>query len=458
MLGLVPGTRTLAIGTPLLDVLDVSELRAVLAHELGHPRRRRHPARAGGRPHRPGPRRHHPVARQRGDRPGVLRLLALPAPGQRRRPAGPGGRRRPGRWVAGRQAAADALRDVEVAAQADDVFKYEYLGPLFQRGRRPDDLVGGWRRLVADGDRTRELARAADADRADRPLGLPPPDPRADPPDRRPGPGGRRRSRPGRSSLFRDPDAWIRAANDRWLRLAGIPEDREAVPWSAWGEVVASAEQVERAGDTDRALDRLGCRPDSPACTPPSPVGGSATSPPPSSRAAGGRPAPTNGARSLRPPSWPPRRRRRWPAGRGGPRRGRARGAAHARRTADRAAAARRRRHRGRLDRRASSRRPRRSPPARSVRPSTWPRRLPRLPRLAAPRRRRPRAAATAAGAGPPTACPSRPSRRSPARCRRPIAGWSRCPAGSAPGRWSASATRASAWVTAPCCTTRSPT
>ena len=52
------------------------------------------------------------------------------------------------------------------------------------------------------------------------------------------------------------------------------PRTAEAVPWSAWGEVVASAEQVERAGDTDRALDRLGLPTDSPACTPPSLVGG----------------------------------------------------------------------------------------------------------------------------------------------------------------------------------------
>ncbi|HEX7168010.1 MAG TPA: M48 family metallopeptidase, partial [Acidimicrobiales bacterium] len=36
LLGMVRGKRTLAIGVPLLDVLDVSELRAVLAHEMGH--------------------------------------------------------------------------------------------------------------------------------------------------------------------------------------------------------------------------------------------------------------------------------------------------------------------------------------------------------------------------------------------------------------------------------------
>ncbi len=36
MMGLVRGRRTMAIGAPLLDALDVSELKAVLAHELGH--------------------------------------------------------------------------------------------------------------------------------------------------------------------------------------------------------------------------------------------------------------------------------------------------------------------------------------------------------------------------------------------------------------------------------------
>ena len=36
LLGLLRGRRTLAIGAPLLDALDVSQLRAVLGHELGH--------------------------------------------------------------------------------------------------------------------------------------------------------------------------------------------------------------------------------------------------------------------------------------------------------------------------------------------------------------------------------------------------------------------------------------
>ncbi len=36
LLGLVPGERTLLIGTPLVQGLDVAQLRSVLAHELGH--------------------------------------------------------------------------------------------------------------------------------------------------------------------------------------------------------------------------------------------------------------------------------------------------------------------------------------------------------------------------------------------------------------------------------------
>jgi Zn-dependent protease with chaperone function len=264
MLGLVPGPRTLAIGTPLLDVLDVSELRAVLAHELGH---------LAGGDTRLGPM----AVRTDQALVGIIQslgggfiswvFLAYWKFQHRVNAAVRRGQEvvadRAAVRVAGRQAAADALRDVEVAARADEVFKYQYLGPLLQRGRRPDDLVDGWRSLVADPARTRSLAQEADADSS-------PIDPWASHPPtheriRRIAalPDEAAVARDGRaaSALFRDPEAWIRAADDRWLQLAGIPQAREAVPWSAWGEVVARAEQVERAGDTDRALARLGLPP-----------------------------------------------------------------------------------------------------------------------------------------------------------------------------------------------------
>jgi Zn-dependent protease with chaperone function len=261
MLGLVPGTRTLAIGTPLLDVLDVSELRAVLAHELGH---------LAGGDTRLGPvavRTEQVLGGIIGSLGGGIIARVFLGYWKFQHKVNAAVRRgqevvadRAAVRVAGRQAAADALRDVEVAARADDVFKYEYLAPLLQRARRPDDLVSGWRSLIADDARTRQLAESADADRS-------PIDPWASHPPtheriRRiavlPEEAAVARDPRAASSLFRDPERWIRTASDRWLQLAGIPEAREPVPWSAWGEVVARAEQAERAGDTDRALARLG--------------------------------------------------------------------------------------------------------------------------------------------------------------------------------------------------------
>ena len=226
MFGLVPGTRTLGIGTPLLDVLDVSELRSVLAHELGH---------LAGGDTRLGP------VTLRTDQAlrGIIASLGggfvarvFHAYWQFQHKVNASVRRgqelvadRASVRVAGRQATADALRDVEVAARADQVFRYQYLAPLLQRGRRPFDLVGGWRSLVADRDRTAELVQQADDDASpiDPWASHPPtherirriaalPDEVTVPRDGRPA-----------SVLLRRPDVWIEAAGARWLQLAGIP-------------------------------------------------------------------------------------------------------------------------------------------------------------------------------------------------------------------------------------------
>jgi Zn-dependent protease with chaperone function len=261
MFGLLPGTRTLGIGTPLLDVLDVSELRSVLAHELGH---------LAGGDTRLGP------VTLRTDQ--ALRSIIASLGGgfvarlfhaywKFQHKVNASVRRgqevvadRASVRVAGRQAAADALRDVEVAARADQVFRYQYLAPLLQRGRRPEHLADGWRGVLGDRVRVAELVEQAEADES-------PIDPWASHP-----PTHERirriaaladeavvgRDTRAASSLLRQPEAWVQAADARWLQLAGVPESRPVVPWSEWGEVVAAAEQAERAGDTDRALARIG--------------------------------------------------------------------------------------------------------------------------------------------------------------------------------------------------------
>ena len=164
------------------------------------------------------------------------------------------------------------------------------------------------------------------------------------------------------------------------------------MPWSAWGEVVASAEQVERAGDTDRALDRLGL-PAGLAGVHAALAGGRERDLAAALVSGGWRAAGVDQRRSL-PVGCHRGHRAAGGGGRrgGGPRRGRARWSCT--RPTDGCSSC------GRWPTPPSRApgsapppsRPRRSPPARSVRPSTWPRRLPRLPRPFAappPRRRR---------------------------------------------------------------------
>jgi Zn-dependent protease with chaperone function len=261
LLGLMSGERTLAIGTPLLDALDVSELRAVLAHELGH---------LAGGDTRLGP------LLYRTDQAlmSIVQSLGNGATGavfewywrfQHRVSASVRREQevvadRAAVRVAGRQAAADALRDLDVAARADDVLKHAYLVPLLRRGNQPDDLLAGWRAVLADPVRVAALAADAEED-------VPPVDPWASHPPtheriRRIAAIGEdgaivRDTRPA-SMLLRRPDDWARAALDRWMTVVGIDRKLPTVSWDAWGDIVAADEQRTRADAVDRALTRMG--------------------------------------------------------------------------------------------------------------------------------------------------------------------------------------------------------
>ncbi|MBW3650573.1 MAG: M48 family metallopeptidase [Actinobacteria bacterium] len=264
LLGLVPGRRTLAIGTPLLDVLTVSQLRSVLAHELGH---------FAGGDTRLGPvtyrteialRRMIESLRGR-DLAQVFvaywklqhRITAAVRRGQELVAD------RAAVRVAGRQAAADALRTVEVAARAEAVLHQAYLGPLLQTGHRPTHLSGGMEALLSD-ERSLEQLQSGDDDHqtdAD-PWASHPPTPirisrvaalpeTADaPPD-------------GRAArwLLRDPDAWIRSANDRWLATVVEVDQLAPATWDEWGDLVVAPEQEARASTVDAVLTRLGLAP-----------------------------------------------------------------------------------------------------------------------------------------------------------------------------------------------------
>ena len=156
--GLLGGRRDLYLGLPLLQAWDEARLRAAVAHELAHGS----PALGG---------RFAPMARR--GRVALGRIVPrIPA----RSPAGPV-LRAWARWYravddpysreqelaadrvaasfAGPRAAAAALRDGPVLAGMQQLFHAEYLSPGWQTGHVPDDVFGGFLRVLA--------ARAEDA-------------------------------------------------------------------------------------------------------------------------------------------------------------------------------------------------------------------------------------------------------------------------------------------------------
>ncbi|GAA0491187.1 hypothetical protein Ade02nite_22950 [Paractinoplanes deccanensis] len=156
--GLVGGHRELYLGLPLFQAWDEARLRAVVAHELAHGS-----PRLGGR--------FAPVARR--GRVVLSRVVPrIPA----RSPAGPV-LRLWARWYravddpysrahelaadrvaaefAGARVAAAVLRDGPVLEGMQELFHVEYLSPGWQAGLVPDDVFGGFLRVLA--------ARAEDA-------------------------------------------------------------------------------------------------------------------------------------------------------------------------------------------------------------------------------------------------------------------------------------------------------
>ncbi|WP_433725647.1 M48 family metalloprotease [Actinoplanes sp. CA-051413] len=151
LLGLLGGRRDLYLGLPLLQAWDEAHLRAVAAHELGH-----FSPRLG---------RLAPLA-YRG-RVAVGRTVPRIPP---RNPAGPL-LRTYAKWYrridapfsraqeltadqiaaeyAGRPAATAVLRDLPALDALQRIFHAEYLGPGWQAGHVPDDLFGGFLRVLA---------------------------------------------------------------------------------------------------------------------------------------------------------------------------------------------------------------------------------------------------------------------------------------------------------------------
>jgi Zn-dependent protease with chaperone function len=151
LLGLVGGRRDLYLGLPLLQAWDEAHLRAVAAHELGH-----YSPRLG---------RLAPLA-YRGRVVVGRTVPRIPA----RNPAGPLLRTyakfyrrvdapfsraqeltadRIAAEYAGPVAAQAVLRDLPALDALQRIFHAEYLGPGWQAGHVPDDLFGGFLRVLA---------------------------------------------------------------------------------------------------------------------------------------------------------------------------------------------------------------------------------------------------------------------------------------------------------------------
>ncbi|MEU4219811.1 M48 family metalloprotease, partial [Actinoplanes sp. NPDC026623] len=151
LLGLIGGRRDLYLGLPLLQAWDEAHLRAVAAHELGH--------------FSPGLGRLAPLA-YRG-RVAVARTVPRISP---RNPAGqllrayarfyrrvdaPFSRAqelaadRIAAEYAGRAGAVAVLRDLPALEALQRIFHAEYLGPGWQAGHVPDDIFGGFLRVLA---------------------------------------------------------------------------------------------------------------------------------------------------------------------------------------------------------------------------------------------------------------------------------------------------------------------
>jgi Zn-dependent protease with chaperone function len=265
LMGLVRGKRTLAIGTPLLDVLTVAQLEAVLAHELGHL--------AGGDT------RLGPLA-FRTDAVIMHMIEALEDTtvagvfvtyGKFQHRVSASVRRaqelvadRAAVRTAGRQAAADALHRIRITAHAERLYYQAYLIPLLESGCRPDDLAEGLRELLRDPHRTAELVSAASsAGQPKDPWASHPPTPEriqriaalADPP------GIDVDNRPARA-VWRDADRWSRAAHELWLAgAAGVGARFQTVAWDSYGEQTIVPARRSRAAVVDEALGRLGLPP-----------------------------------------------------------------------------------------------------------------------------------------------------------------------------------------------------
>ncbi|MGC4803634.1 M48 family metallopeptidase [Micromonospora sp. DT233] len=151
MLGLVGGRRTMYVGLPLLQAMRVDQLRSVLAHELGHYSGRH--TRLGGVAYRGRLAIGETIGRIGRYNPvgwvfrGYARLYLLVDNAASRRQELEADRSSV--RLAGREAAASALRTLPALDAAWSFYMRSYVQPGWSAGLAPDDLFGGFAQLLA---------------------------------------------------------------------------------------------------------------------------------------------------------------------------------------------------------------------------------------------------------------------------------------------------------------------
>lgn len=157
LLGLIGGRRTLLLGVPLLQAFTVTQLRSVLAHELGHysgSHTRLGPITYRGRMAIIGT-----VANLSGFIAWLFKqyariYLLVEAAVSRRQELEAD---RASVQVAGRAVAQSALRELPVTVMAWNFYFGRYVAPGWEAGYAPDDIFGGFGELLRH--RADELAR-----------------------------------------------------------------------------------------------------------------------------------------------------------------------------------------------------------------------------------------------------------------------------------------------------------
>ncbi|NEE01809.1 M48 family metalloprotease [Phytoactinopolyspora halotolerans] len=256
-LGLKATKRRMYIGMPLLMTMTVSEMRSVLAHELGH---------YSGSHTRLGA----PVYR------GRISLIAT-VQGLEKHPlvqkifvgyakfylrvSQAVSRRQEleadehSVAVAGRAAAAGALRKVHGIAPAWGHFLESYLGLIGPAQSRPDDLFGGFHAMVTDPVRQREMAAVVAEEGERSPYDSHPALPeRLAAIERAPEPDARPDDRPA-TTLLADPAAMARQVEESLLAPPAL-----ALPTASWEDLVARGMYVAANREAARDLATAGQR------------------------------------------------------------------------------------------------------------------------------------------------------------------------------------------------------